>query len=56
MRQLPKSALGLSLAGLVAVAAPARAEILIGGAICLTGVQAPLDEHLLAEPALARSY
>jgi branched-chain amino acid transport system substrate-binding protein len=44
MRHLSKSALGLSLAGLVAVAAPASGEILIGGAVCLTGVQAPLDE------------
>ena len=44
MRHLARSALGLSLAGVVAVAAPASAEILIGGAICLTGVQAPLDE------------
>jgi hypothetical protein len=44
MRHLPNSALGLSLAGLVAVAAPASAEILIGGAICMTGLQAPLDE------------
>jgi branched-chain amino acid transport system substrate-binding protein len=43
MRHLPKAAFGLSLAGLVA-AAPAGAEILIGGAVCLTGVQAPLDE------------
>jgi len=44
MKHLPKSALGLSLAGLVAVAPPAGAEIFIGGAVCLTGVQAPLDE------------
>jgi branched-chain amino acid transport system substrate-binding protein len=44
MRHLPKSTFGLSLAGLVAVAAPASGEILIGGAVCLTGVQAPLDE------------
>ena len=44
MRHLPNSALGLSLAGLVALAAPASAEILIGGAICMTGLQAPLDE------------
>ena len=44
MRHLGKAALGLSLAGLGALAAPAGAEILIGGAICLTGVQAPLDE------------
>jgi branched-chain amino acid transport system substrate-binding protein len=44
MRHLPKSTLGLSIAGLVAIAAPASGEILIGGAICLTGVQAPLDE------------
>jgi branched-chain amino acid transport system substrate-binding protein len=44
MRHLSKSAFGLSLAGLVAVAAPASGEILIGGAVCLTGVQAPLDE------------
>jgi branched-chain amino acid transport system substrate-binding protein len=36
--------LGLSLGALLAIAAPASAEILIGGAICLTGVQAPLDE------------
>jgi branched-chain amino acid transport system substrate-binding protein len=39
----PKSAVALSLAGLLAVT-QASAEILIGGAICLTGVQAPLDE------------
>ena len=44
MRHVSKSAFGLSLAGLVAVAAPASGEILIGGAVCLTGVQAPLDE------------
>jgi branched-chain amino acid transport system substrate-binding protein len=44
MRHLPKSTLGLSIAGLVAIAAPASGEILIGGAVCLTGVQAPLDE------------
>jgi branched-chain amino acid transport system substrate-binding protein len=44
MRHLSKPALGLSVAGLVAIAAPASAEILIGGAVCLTGVQAPLDE------------
>jgi branched-chain amino acid transport system substrate-binding protein len=44
MRHLSRSALGLSLAGLAAIAAPADAEILIGGAVCLTGVQAPLDE------------
>ena len=44
MRHLPNAALGWSLAGLVAVDAPASAEILIGGAICLTGLQAPLDE------------
>ncbi|HSA83006.1 MAG TPA: ABC transporter substrate-binding protein [Geminicoccaceae bacterium] len=44
MRHLLKSTVGLSVAGLVAVAAPASAEILIGGATCLTGVQAPLDE------------
>jgi branched-chain amino acid transport system substrate-binding protein len=43
MRHLPKAGFGLSLAGLLA-AAPAGAEILIGGAVCLTGVQAPLDE------------
>jgi len=39
----PKSLLTLSLAGLLA-ASGASAEILIGGAVCLTGVQAPLDE------------
>ena len=44
MRQLPKLTLGLSIAGAVAIAAPASAEILIGGTICLTGVQASLDE------------
>ena len=44
MRHLANFALGWSLAGLVAVTAPASAEILIGGAICMTGVQAPLDE------------
>jgi branched-chain amino acid transport system substrate-binding protein len=44
MRHVSKSAFGLSLAGLMAVAAPANGEILIGGAVCLTGVQAPLDE------------
>ena len=44
MRRLAKSAWGLSLAGLVAAAPPAGAEIFIGGAVCLTGVQAPLDE------------
>ena len=44
MRHLANSAPGLALAGLVALAAPASAEILIGGAICMTGVQAPLDE------------
>jgi branched-chain amino acid transport system substrate-binding protein len=44
MRHLPQSALGFSLAGLVVIAAPASAEILIGGAICMTGIQAPLDE------------
>lgn len=42
MRRL-RSTLALSLAGLL-VSAQASAEILIGGAICLTGVQAPLDE------------
>jgi branched-chain amino acid transport system substrate-binding protein len=40
----PKSALMLSLASLLAVTGQASAEILIGGAVCLTGVQAPLDE------------
>jgi branched-chain amino acid transport system substrate-binding protein len=40
----PKSALTLSLAGFLAATGQASAEILIGGAICLTGVQAPLDE------------
>jgi branched-chain amino acid transport system substrate-binding protein len=40
----PKSALLLSVASLLAVTGEAAAEILIGGAICLTGVQAPLDE------------
>ena len=44
MTRLAKSAWGLSLAALVAGAGPAGAEILIGGAVCLTGVQAPLDE------------
>jgi branched-chain amino acid transport system substrate-binding protein len=39
-----QSALALSLAGLLAATGQASAEILIGGAICLTGVQAPLDE------------
>jgi branched-chain amino acid transport system substrate-binding protein len=39
-----KSALTLSLAGFLAATGQANAEILIGGAICLTGVQAPLDE------------
>jgi branched-chain amino acid transport system substrate-binding protein len=39
----PKSALAIFLAGLLA-ASGASAEILIGGAVCLTGVQAPLDE------------
>jgi branched-chain amino acid transport system substrate-binding protein len=39
-----KSALTLSLAGLLVATGQASAEILIGGAICLTGVQAPLDE------------
>ena len=39
-----QSALTLSLAGLLAATGQASAEILIGGAICLTGVQAPLDE------------
>jgi branched-chain amino acid transport system substrate-binding protein len=39
-----KSTLTLSLAGLLAATGQASAEILIGGAICLTGVQAPLDE------------
>jgi branched-chain amino acid transport system substrate-binding protein len=38
-----KSVLTLSLAGVLA-ATQANAEILIGGAVCLTGVQAPLDE------------
>src|ERR687891_536932 len=45
MRHLPKSALGLSVAGLLVAATSASGEeILIGGAVCLTGVQAPLDE------------
>src|SRR5919106_1644556 len=39
----PKSAVALSLAGLLA-ATQASAEIRIGGAVCLTGVQAPPDE------------
>jgi branched-chain amino acid transport system substrate-binding protein len=39
----PKSALAIFLAGLL-TASGASAEILIGGAVCLTGVQAPLDE------------
>jgi branched-chain amino acid transport system substrate-binding protein len=39
-----QSALALSLAGLLAATGQAGAEIFIGGAICLTGVQAPLDE------------
>ncbi|MGH6919981.1 MAG: ABC transporter substrate-binding protein, partial [Geminicoccaceae bacterium] len=43
MRQR-KTALALSLTGLLAATGQASAEILIGGAICLTGVQAPLDE------------
>jgi branched-chain amino acid transport system substrate-binding protein len=42
MRQ--QSALTLSLAVFLAATGQASAEILIGGAICLTGVQAPLDE------------
>jgi branched-chain amino acid transport system substrate-binding protein len=44
MKRLANSAWALSLAALVAGAAPAGAEILIGGTVCLTGVQAPLDE------------
>jgi branched-chain amino acid transport system substrate-binding protein len=43
MRQR-KTALTLALAGLLAATGPASAEILIGGAVCLTGLQAPLDE------------
>jgi branched-chain amino acid transport system substrate-binding protein len=43
MRQ-QKTALTLALAGLLAATGQASAEILIGGAVCLTGVQAPLDE------------
>jgi branched-chain amino acid transport system substrate-binding protein len=39
-----QSALTLSLAGFLAATGQASAEILIGGAICLTGIQAPLDE------------
>lgn len=45
MRPWPLTLKSLSVASVVAVAAPALAEeIVIGGAICLTGVQAPLDE------------
>jgi branched-chain amino acid transport system substrate-binding protein len=43
MRQR-KTAPALALAGLLAATGQASAEILIGGAVCLTGVQAPLDE------------
>jgi branched-chain amino acid transport system substrate-binding protein len=39
-----QSALTLSLGGFLAATGQASAEILIGGAICLTGIQAPLDE------------
>jgi branched-chain amino acid transport system substrate-binding protein len=39
-----RSAMALSLTGLLAMTGQASAEILIGGAVCLTGVQAPLDE------------
>lgn len=45
MRSWSRSARGLLLASALGVALPAFAdEIIIGGAICLTGVQAPLDE------------
>lgn len=47
MRLSLGSVAGCSLAALLAVAHPALAqdgEILIGGALCLTGIQAPLDE------------
>jgi branched-chain amino acid transport system substrate-binding protein len=45
MRPWSRAARGLALATTMGIALPAFAEeIVIGGAICLTGVQAPLDE------------